>query len=101
MVVLPASTIRTRRPMKLRLYERQLPSPLALSISTVIGSYTRFLLGARVRPGRRGGSPGRTPRLARPYHPECQRRLSVGERYVKARRAGSSYPVGREFLKTP
>src|SRR5215217_1931795 len=51
--------------------------------------------------GREGGSPGRTPRLARPYHPECQRRLSVGERYVKARRAGSSYPVGGEFLNTP
>ncbi len=60
-----------------------------------------FLLGAMVRPGRRGESPSRTPRLPRPYHPECQTRLSADERSVKACRAGSSHPAGREFMKTP
>jgi hypothetical protein len=40
--------------------------------------------------GTEGGSPSRTPRLPRPYHPGGQRRLSTGERYIKACRAGSS-----------
>jgi hypothetical protein len=64
-----------------------------------MGSYT-VLLGPRVRPERRGESPGRIPRLPRPYHPERQMPLSVGERYVKARRVEGSRPAGRELLKT-
>src|SRR5215217_684242 len=36
------------------------------AVRTVSGSYTCFLLGAKVRLGRRGESPSRTPRLPRP-----------------------------------
>jgi hypothetical protein len=41
------------------------------------------------------GCPGRPPRLPRPYHPERQRRLSAGERYIKARRAKANFAEGR------
>src|SRR5215211_3875938 len=77
--------------------------PLAVSSVDLKGDWLVHAFSPRREGpvGTEGGSPGRTPRLARAYHPECQRRLSVGERYVKTRRAGSSYPLGGEFSNTP
>src|SRR5215212_9947401 len=77
--------------------------PLAVSSVDLKGDWLVHAFSPRREgpAGTEGGSPGRTPRVGRAYHPECQRRLSVGEGSVKTRRAGSSYPVGGEFLNTP